>query len=287
MGFSGGVTLLRSIQQGRQSEYVGTLFLLQLGWMHMTSSSGSLTTVDRAFAILELLWELDGAGPSEVAERLDIPDSTAYEYLRALRQTRYVTAERGTYSLSKHVLTMGGKMRHRNQLFQVAKQEMRHVAANSTELVGLSIEDAGNAIILHQEEGARALELGTYVGATIPMHTNASGKAILAFLPSDRIDDIIGPERLERRTNETITDPDTLRAELDQIRAQGYVVDWDEQVVGMGMAAVPITVEDTVLGSVCIVAPTDRIKHPSYQEELLQSLQELSQTIAINYQYGR
>lgn len=253
----------------------------------MTTGSSSLTTVDRAFAILDVLWDLNGAGPTEVAERLDIPDSTSYEYLRALANTRFVTAEKGTYTLSKYFLTMGGKMRHRSQLFQVAKEEMRHAASQTDELVGLTVEDGGYAIILHQEEGIRALELGTYVGATIPMHTNASGKAIMAFMPEERIEAILSSGQLASRTPETITDPEQLREELARIREQGHVVDWDQQVLGMGMAAVPITVAGEVLGSVCIVAPTGRIKHRSYQEELVRHLQEIKQTIAINYQYGR
>ena len=42
----------------------------------MPTDRTPLTTVARAFEILSLLWELDGAGPSEIASRLDLPDST-------------------------------------------------------------------------------------------------------------------------------------------------------------------------------------------------------------------
>ncbi|WP_049986094.1 IclR family transcriptional regulator [Halobellus rufus] len=252
----------------------------------MPNDRTSLTTVARAFEIVDLLWELDGAGPSEVAERLDLPDSTVYDYLRSLSETRYVTRENGEYRLSSYFLTIGGKMKYRNRLYQVAKPEMKRVVAETDELVGLTIENDGRAVVYHQEEGRQALSLGTYSGAATPLHTVATGKAILAHLPDDRVDEIVDKHGLEQRTDQTITDWDVLERELEEIRENGYAVDWDEQVVGMGMAAVPIMIEDRVLGSFGIVVPTGRIRDPSYQKEILQKLQEMTNKVTINYQYG-
>ncbi|WP_144905643.1 IclR family transcriptional regulator [Halobellus captivus] len=252
----------------------------------MPKDRTSLTTVARAFEILDLLWELDGAGPSELAARLDLPDSTVYDYLRSLSETRYVTRDDGEYRLSSYFLTIGGKMKYRNRLYQVAKPEMKRVVAETDELVGLTIENDGRAVVYHQEEGQQALSLGTYSGAATPLHTVATGKAILAHLSEERIDEIIHEHGLEQRTEQTITDPDVLRRELEEIRTDGYAVDWDEQVVGMGMAAVPIVIDEEVLGSFGIVVPTGRIRDPSYREEILQKLQEMTNKVSINYRYG-
>lgn len=252
----------------------------------MPTDRGSLTTVTRAFEILDLLWELDGAGPSELAARMDLPDSTVYDYLRSLSETQYVTRSDGEYRLSSYFLTIGGKMKYRNRLFQVAKPEMKRVVSETDELVGLTIENDGRAVVYHQEEGQQALSLGTYTGAATPMHTVATGKAILAYLPEERVDEIIEMRGLEERTEHSITDPDVLRTELEQIREDGYAVDWNEQVIGMGMAAVPILVEDGVLGSFGIVVPTGRLQDEAYQADLLQKLQEMANTVTINYQYG-
>ncbi|WP_311170690.1 IclR family transcriptional regulator [Halobellus ordinarius] len=252
----------------------------------MPTDRTSLTTVTRAFEVLDLLWELDGAGPSEVAERLDLPDSTVYDYLRSLSETRYVTRVDGEYRLSSYFLTIGGKMKYRNRLFQVAKPEMKRVVSETDELVGLTIENDGRAIVYHQEEGRQALNLGTYTGVATPMHTVATGKVILAHLPAERVDEIIDERGLEQRTEHTITDPEVLKSELAGIREDGYAVDWDEQVIGMGMAAVPILVDDGVLGSFGLVAPTGRIREEEQQAEFLQKLREMANTVSINYQYG-
>lgn len=252
----------------------------------MAKDNSSLTTVHRAMKILNLLWELDGAGPTELAEHMELPDSTVYDYLRSLSETKYVTRENGTYRLSTYFLTIGGQMRYRNRLFQVAKPEMKRVAAKTNELVGLTIESDGRAVVFHQEEGSQSLSLGTYPGATTPLHTVASGKAILAHLTEARVDEIVSDRGLEPRTEDTITDVDRLKDELERILEDGYALDFDEQVVGMGMAAVPLVVEGRVLGSLNVVVPSQRLRDDSYEETLIQELQEMKNTVTINYQYG-
>lgn len=252
----------------------------------MPRDPASLTTVRRAFEILDILWELDGATPTELADRMDLPDSTTYDYLRTLSETKYVTRRDGVYRLSSYFLTVGGKMQYRSRLYQVCKPEMKRVAAETNELVGLTIEDDGKAVVFHQEEGQQALSLGTYAGAATPIHTHAAGKTILAHLPEERVDEIIAQHGLEPLTEFTTTDPAELKATLDRISRDGYAIDWNEQVIGMGMAAIPILIDGEVLGAFNIVVPAGRLQDESYQEQLLQKLQEMEDTITINYQYG-
>lgn len=252
----------------------------------MEESSRPLTTVSRAFEILDALRELDGAGPSELAERLNLPASTVYDYLRSLSETEFVTRNNGEYRLTYAFLTVGGKMKYRTRLFQVAKPEMEHLAADTGELVGLTVEDDAKGVVLHQEGGEQALSLGTYPGAVPPLHTNAAGKIILAHLPEERRDEIVHGSELSERTDRTITDPEDLEAELSRVRDDDHAVDWDQQVVGMGMAAVPIFVEGEVLGVLTVVGPTERFKDESYRKQILQKLQESVDSVKINYQYG-
>lgn len=246
----------------------------------------SLTTVTRAFEILDLLWKLDGAGPTEISERLDVPNSTVYDYLESLTETKFVTKEKGEYNISAYFLTIAGQMRHRNRLFQVATPHMRRLAEETGELIGLTVEIGGEGVILHQEEGEQALSLGTYPGASTPLHTVATGKVILANLSPERVDEILDQRGLEQRTERTITDRDRLEEVLGRVRENGYAIDWDEQVVGMGMVAVPIVVDGNVLGSLGVVVPTRRIRNEEYQDELLRELREIQNTITVNYQYG-
>lgn len=252
----------------------------------MTEGTSTMSSLLRAFTVLEVLWETNGAGPSAVADRLDIPKSTAHVYLSTLVETGYVINDGGEYRLSYRFLTTGSRIKHRNGLFQVAEEFLKDLADQTGELVSLVVEQSGQAVILHKAFGDRSLELGIYSGMTTPLHTNATGKVILAYLPDERTDEIIETRGLARVTDETITDEGALRAELDEIRERGYAVDWDQQVTGMGLIAAPILVDDRLDGAVGIVSPTGRIRNDRYQQTLLQKLQETIDTITIKYRYG-
>lgn len=252
----------------------------------MTDATPPMTSILRAFDVLTVLWEVNGAGPSAVASRMEIPKSTAHVYLRTLEETGYVVNEDGEYRLSHQFLATGSRIKHRNTLFQAAEPKLRELATETGELVTLVIEEAGQSVILHKEAGDRSLELGIYSGMITPLHSNATGKAILAHLTEERIEEVIETQGLTRLTSATITDEDRLRAELEAVRERGYAVDWDQQVKGMGLIGAPIKINGRLKGSVGIACPTGRIQDEAYQTELLQELRGTIDSITIKYRYG-
>lgn len=248
--------------------------------------TAAMTSILRAFEVINALWETKGAGPSELAARMDVPKSTAHVYLRTLEETGYVINEGGEYSLGYRFLTTGSRIKHRNGLFQASERLLKDLAAQTDELVTLVVEQDGKAVILHKEFGDRSLELGIYSGMTTPLHTNATGKAILAFLPDERTDEILDAHGLPQVTEQTITDEAVLRAELATIREDGYAVDWEQQVTGMGLIGAPIVVDERVAGAVGIVCPTGRLQNEAYQQRLVRKLRETIDAITIKYRYG-
>lgn len=244
-----------------------------------------LKSVRRAFDIVDLLWQLDGATPTAVSERLDIPLSTAHDYLQSLAATEYVTGEDGVYRLGYAFLSMGSRLQRRNRLFHVSQQELRSVADETGETANVSVTEGDEWVILHNESGSRGFNLGHYPGLKTPLHTHAAGKVILANLPVDRRESILDAG-LERMTAETVTDPDELRSELATIRERGVAVDRDEQVVGMGVVAAPLIGDGDVLGAIAVVCPSGHLDEPAHRTELSQRIREAADTVLINYQYG-
>ncbi|ELZ28764.1 ArcR family transcription regulator [Halogeometricum pallidum JCM 14848] len=245
-----------------------------------------MTSILRAFEIIRTLWEVRSAGPSEIASLLGISKSTAHVYLHSLQSTGYVINDGGKYRLSYQFLTMGSRLKYRSRIFQVSKEEIRALADETGELVTLLIEESAEAILLHQETGSRALELGTYPGMTLPIHTHAAGKVFLAYMEESRTRAIITEESLERQTEATIVDAQTLQAEVEQIRTDGFAFDWDQQVQGMGVIAVPIVVDGVLRAVLGIACPTGRLRDETYRTELRRKLQEKVDSVTIKYRYG-
>ena len=253
----------------------------------MTDGDTSLKTVRRAFEVIDILWDRGSATPAELATDLDVPRSTVYDYLRTLRTVGYVKRVDGAYRLSYKPLTVGGRVQYRSRLFRVARSELQQIVEETGEVADVNVEDGGRAVVLHYERGEQALNLGMYPGMRTPLHTHASGKAILAHLPADRVDEIVDAHGLDAVTDETVTSRERLEDELARIRESGYAVDWDEQVPGMGVLAAPILLDGEVLGAVGVLAPSDRVRNEPYQERLQQRIREATSTIAINYEFSQ
>ncbi|WP_096388882.1 IclR family transcriptional regulator [Halopenitus persicus] len=253
----------------------------------MNESTPPMKSVQRAFEIVEALRDNGPAGPSRIAEELGMPKSTAYVYLRSLRETGFVIGENGQYRLSYMFLNTGSRIKHRQRIFQVARGDIARLANETGESVTLSIEEAGRTIVLQEESKEESIDLGLYSGMSAPLHSQAGGKTILAELPPSRITDIIDSQGLTAATNHTITDEKRLRDQLETIRETGYAVDWDQHVVGMGTMGVPIVVEGEPIGAIGIACPTERMKDEDYQEDLLKLARECTESITVSYQYSR
>ncbi|RLM53670.1 IclR family transcriptional regulator [Halobellus sp. Atlit-31R] len=252
----------------------------------MTDDSPPLQTVQRAFEILDVLKEEKEAGVTALSRHLDLPKSTVHDYLRTLRSMGYVINDDGTYRLGLQVLELGGQVRYRNRLYHVAKPELERLVEKTGELASINVEERGEFVILHTEYGSKSLNLGIYPGLRLPIHTQAGGKVMFAHVDESTVESILDRHGLEAQTDHTITDYDDLAAELETIRERGYAVDWNEQVVGMGVVAAPVRVGDQLLGSVGLVCPTDSLRDGEYRDELVAEVQKSANIISVNYQYS-
>jgi DNA-binding IclR family transcriptional regulator len=107
-----------------------------------------------------------------------------------------------------------------------------------------------------------------------PLHCTALGKALLAF------GDLELPPTLEAFTPRTITDPDRLRQDLEQVRGQGYAVDDEEFDLGVRCIAVPVfDFRGKATGSIGISGPATRVT-PERLSELAASVVEIGKALS-------
>ena len=90
-----------------------------------------------------------------------------------------------------------------------------------------------------------------------PLHTVGSGKCWLAYRPESETSAYIGAG-LEANTNRTITTPEALMRELQQVRKRGYAVNREECIPGIGGIAVPVESDSgEFVGAVALVPMID------------------------------
>jgi len=247
----------------------------------------SVNATQTSFRILEGLKELEGGGPSDVANHLKMAKSTVHDHLRTLESTGYVVRDGERYKLGPRLLDLGGFARQQLNIYQVAGPEIEELAQETGHHANLMIEDYGKGVFLCKSTGQNAVQLDTYEGMQVPLHTAALGKAILARLPEGRVETIIGRHGLEKVTANTITDRETLFEELTLIREREYAIDDEERVRGMRCIAAPISNEsETVVASVSVSGPTSFMQGEKFESTIPELVSGTANIISVNLAYS-
>lgn len=246
-----------------------------------------IKATETTFAILNALMELDGAGVTELADHLDLPKSNVHNYLSTLIQEEYVVKDGHTYSVGIRFLELGAYARDRMDIYGIAKPEVEKLADGTGELANLLVEEHGRGSYLHRARGEQAVQVEAYTGTRVYLHSTALGKCILAFLPDERVDEIVATHGLPASTAKTVTTRDALDDALRDIRERGYAIDDEERLKGLRCVAAPIlSNDDRVLGAVSVSGPTNRMKGERFERVIPEKLLETVNVIELNVTYS-
>lgn len=253
----------------------------------MPKQDGTVQATRTSFEIVSKLNELDGAGVTELAEELGLPKSTVHNHLNTLCEEEYIVRSGDTYYVGLRFLKLGEYSRNRLKIYKTAKPEVQNLAEETGELVNLAVEEYGRCVYLDLEKGDQAVELDTYAGMQVLLHCTALGKAILAYLPNDRVDDILDKHGMPERTENTITDRDELYETLDEVRDRGYAYDAQERLSGLRCVAAPITNQnEEPVGAISVAGPTSRMKGERYHEEIPELLLDAANVIELHMTFS-
>ena len=227
----------------------------------MSRRSGSpLHTLEKCVRILTALSESARLEVAEIAAQLDLPRSTAYRYIAALRSHHLVDeAEEGSgYRLGTKILELAATM-SRRPIREVALPYMERIARETGETVILCGLREHEGICLGKVDGHHALRVSYELGDTYPLHASATGKAIYAHLNPKERKAILSELGLDRFTDTTITDPDALDREASRIRKNGYSESSGEAIVGTrGIAAPIFSFAGRIVASIGASVPSHR-----------------------------
>lgn len=227
-------------------------------------------TTGTVFGIVEALRTLDGARIHDVAEYLDLADSTVHSHLTTLESEEFVVKEDdGTYRLGLKFLDLGtfAKGAHA-EISEVVSPVLGQLANSTGEVVWYIVEEHGKGVYVDVAMGENAVPARCRIGTRRYLHTISAGKAMLANLPTERVDEILDRHGLEQVTDSTITDPDRLQEELESVRERGYAYNDEESIHRLRSVGAPIVVDSEVLGAISVSGPKDRMRGSWFREEV-------------------
>jgi DNA-binding IclR family transcriptional regulator len=220
----------------------------------------TIQSVDRAARILKLLANGSrGLGVSEIADRLGLARPTVHGLLQTLMAHGFVEQPRGSdkYRPSVALLQLGYSYLDVSELRARSLAHAERLAQEADAAVRVGIMHGRSVVVIHHvfrpDTTLQILE----VGAHVPAHASALGKAMLAFFPPQELEEFLS-EPLEKLTGRTPT-AGRLRTELITVGEEGYARERDDAILGEASIAAPIFDHTTdVVGAIGIVGESSR-----------------------------
>jgi DNA-binding IclR family transcriptional regulator len=236
-----------------------------------TADPSDLESVDLVVRLLELLAKSrEPRGVSDVARELGITKPRAHRHLRALVQRGYASQAERTdgYEVGVKVLALGELVRDRFDVVRAVRPELGPLR----EATGLAVTAAGlvdgHVTVLEMLQGRTLIEFVVRPGAQLDFHASAHGMVALAFGPPALLEQALSAP-LNAWTPRTITEPQAVRAAVDQVRRQGWATAADAVQVGVNALAAPIfDHRGAWLGSVALVGATQVIAEQPSDEQI-------------------
>lgn len=199
-----------------------------------------VNVLDRAVAILKTFQDGPSLSLSEIAARADLHVSTCLRLLSTLRHHGLVARDEdsGRYRLGYQLLALAEATRGSSGLVEAALPVMRELSRQFNETVAISIRSGDSRVDLEQVIGQQAVRRVITLGVEKPLYAGAASRVLLSGLSAAELDGYLSRVPLTKLATQTITDPDALRASLDQIRAEGVALSVREQFDDSGAGVV-------------------------------------------------
>jgi DNA-binding IclR family transcriptional regulator len=250
---------------------------------------GTIQSVDRAARILKVLGSSPRLGVTEISDQLGIAKATVHGLLRTLEQQELVEqdADNGKYRLGAAMLQLGNSFLDNHELRARSLMWAGSLATRVGEAVRVGVMNGETVLIVHHvfrpDNSVQILE----VGASIPWHACALGKAVVAFGPPARRNALLGAN-LSPLTGRTQTQPSVLRTELEDVATLGVAVEDQEAVVGEAEIASPVfDHRGDPAGAIGVVGPVERLLPDGPSPELIAAVREAGRGLSRDMGAGR
>ena len=222
-------------------------------------SGNGTQAIDRAAELLSLV-VLAEEPPvfGDLVTGTGLAKSTTSRLLQALERHRLVHRDdTGSYAPGALFTIYATRHEPLDEMIALAQPTLQRMSEATGETVNLAVSRGDSVLQIAQIDSTFLLGTTNWVDVDVPPHCSALGKV---FYAAESIEAPTKP--MERRSDNTITDPDEFAQQLDQIRRQGYAVTLGELEIGLDAVAAPVRGRSgDVVAAIGISGPSDRINH--------------------------
>lgn len=221
-----------------------------------------IDSVDNALRLLLLLREQSALSVNGAAQTIGVAPSTAHRLLAMLHHHGFVEQDPATrlYKAGHMLVEIGLAALRKLEIRRAVRPELEELASELNETVHLTGLSRDRVVFLDVVESSKILRAASRLGESLPAHSTASGKAMLAALGDESVKQLYPSPRLERVTAQTHTTRTGLLKELAEVRARGYATNIGESEGGLVAVAAAICDDaGRPQGAFTVAAPETRL----------------------------
>ena len=248
-----------------------------------------IQSITRAFQILRVVHRHpQGVSVGVIAEQTALHVSTVSRILSTLEHVGAIRRlkRHGKVVIGQELLAFARQAPWTERLIAVAKPDLRELANLTKEAVGLTSIQGDECHIFFQIGSPHMIQIRDWTGEYFPLHTTSTGKLYLGLLDEPELADFL-LRPLAPVASGTITDPDTLREEIERARQEGYAWTINELEDGLISIGAPIVdQEGQFLAGVYLSAPIFRFEADLEKEVLQREIVETAARISRHAKRG-
>lgn len=264
--------------------YTEQIEIFEVIFLNLSEPNNSiLQSVQRGLQILKLfsparpVW-----GITDIATTLKLSKSTVSRITSDLVEEGYLEKTRNKYRLGFSLLCLSGVITSHLEIHRESKETLKSLVHKLEETAHIAILEDLEITYLHKIECQNPVRLFTNIGKKNPPTCTGSGKILLAYQPEAALRELID-RGLPMMGPKSITDPQKLMTELQNVRKNGYSLCIDEMqegIISIGAAIRDYTNE--VVAAVSIVGPKERgigRDRLHYIAEVIKAAEEISEKL--------
>lgn len=222
---------------------------------------GGLELISKSAAVLAVLESAGPTSAAELAARLREPLSSVYRLMQSLTAIGWVerSAKRGPYRLGLAWMTVGGLIEDQLDIREACLPALRGVSSATGATAFLCVRRGSRAVCLERIEGHSVQSLAMQLGSSLPLHSGAAPRALLAFLSRAEQDDALA-DLIAYPGDPQRPSADAIEADIAQVHAQGYAVSDGDVTPGVASLGAPVfNHRGEVEGSISISGLRDQV----------------------------
>jgi DNA-binding IclR family transcriptional regulator len=245
---------------------------------------GGVQSIGRAFAILEeVARNRDGIALADLSKRVGLHNSTTFHLVKTMVSLGYIRQikESKRYRIGRPLFALAASALDEMEMVSMATPVLDDLSRETGESSHFASRMSDAVVVMARTPGPGAFQLTDRVGVVRPAYCTALGKVILAALRPDQLDRYLDRIELKALTSKTITSPQRLRRELQDVRRVGIAFDDGEFNNEVRCAAMPVyDFSGQVVGAIGISGPVWRLSIQALQNkarDLSEAAKQLSE----------